>query len=90
MRIETMILFLLLMFSGYVIISYKKLKRQVSTLDSLYIEIQTKRDKLDNTDTLRREYNAIVREYNHTLEGFIGRYIARKLNYDFKAIIEKI
>jgi len=68
-----------------VIISYRKLIWQHHMLEKLSTEAKT-----ENTDKLRREHNAIVRNYNHTLDGFIGKRLAKKLKYTKKEIIEKI
>jgi hypothetical protein len=73
------------MFAGYVIMSYKKLMRQNEVLEKLDTEIKT-----DYSDTIRREHNAIARNYNHTLNGFIGKLLAKRLKYVEKEIIEKI
>ncbi|PTB83931.1 hypothetical protein C9926_00395 [Sulfurovum lithotrophicum] len=85
MKIETMIIVLLLMFIGYVVMSYKKLITQHKNLEDMQKELT-----IEMTDKLRREYNAIARDYNNTLSGFIGKRLAHKLKYEKKAIIEKI
>lgn len=76
---------LLLMFVGYVIVSYKKLIRENAQLKKLRRKIE-----IENTDTFRREHNAIVRDYNNTLDSFIGKQLRKKLKYEKKEIIEKI
>jgi len=85
-----MITLLVIMFIGYVIVTYKKLMQQHDILDNAYKNIEEKKKLSENTDTLRREHNAIVRAYNHTLDGFIGKRLAQKLKYEKKEIIEKI
>jgi len=80
-----MIIVLLLMFIGYVVMSYKKLITQHKNLEDMQKELT-----IEMTDKLRREYNAIARDYNNTLSGFIGKRLAHKLKYEKKAIIEKI
>jgi len=90
MRIETMIILLVLMFIGYVIMSYKKLIGQHTTLEALQIEIEIQRKKSQNTDKRRREHNAIARNYNNTLSGFVGKRLAHKLKYEEMEMIEKI
>ena len=59
-------------------------------LKGINLKIEEKKKLSENTDTLRREHNAIVRAYNHTLDGFIGKRLAQKLKYEKKEIIEKI
>lgn len=85
MSIETMLILVLVIFVGYVIFTYKKLLREHALLEKLSSEIKVK-----NSDTLRRRYNAIARNYNNTLDSFIGKQLAKKLNYKKQEIIEKI
>jgi hypothetical protein len=89
MKIETMIILLILMFAGYVIITYKKLLKQHAILDDLQIKVEMQRKESKNTDKRRREYNAIARNYNNTLSSFIGKRLADKLKYVKKEMIEK-
>lgn len=90
MNNETMLILLILMFIGYVIMSYRKLIIQHAALKELKIQIKTLQTAAKNTDKLRREYNAIARHYNHTLEGTIGKILAGKLKYEKSEMIEKI
>jgi len=85
MRIETMLILLVLMFVAYVMVSYKKLMRQNEMLVKLHTDIHIK-----YSDITRREYNTIARNYNNTLNSFIGKLLAKKLKYEKKEIIEKI
>jgi len=85
MRIETMLILLVLIFVGYVLVSYKKLMSQKEMLEKLHTEIKT-----NYSDTLRREHDAITRNYNNTLNGFIGKRLAKKLKYVKKEMLEKI
>jgi hypothetical protein len=90
MQANIMIALLVIMFIGHVIITYKKLIRQHDILDNVYKHIEVKKKLSENTDTLRREHNAIVRAYNHNLDSFIGKRLAQKLKYEKKEVIEKI
>jgi len=90
MQINTMITLLVIIFIGYVIVTYKNLMKQHDTLKKLAESIKEKMELSENTDTLRREHNAMVRAYNHTLDGFIGNLLAGKLKYEKKKMIEKI
>jgi len=85
-----MITLLVIIFIGYVIVTYKNLMKQHDTLKKLAESIKEKMELSENTDTLRREHNAMVRAYNHTLDGFIGNLLAGKLKYEKKKMIEKI
>ena len=85
-----MIALLVIMFIGYVILTYKKLMEQHDFLNTVYKEIEEKKKLSENTDTLRRKHNAVARAYNHTLDGFIGKRLAQKLKYETKEMIEKI
>ena len=85
-----MIILLVLIFIGYVILSYKKLIKQHATLEERQREIDIQRSASKNTDKQRRAYNAIARNYNNTLSGFIGKCLAQRLKYKEKGMIEKI
>ena len=80
-----MIILLLIIAIGYVLMSYKKLIKQHESLEDMQKELA-----IEMTDKLRREYNAIARDYNNTLSCFIGKRLAHKLKYEKKEIIEKI
>jgi len=90
MRLDIMIVLLILMFIGYVIMSYKKLIHQHHALEDLTKSIEEQKEMSENTDRLRREYNAMTRAYNHTLDGFVGKLLGQKLKYAKKDMIEKI
>lgn len=90
MQLNTMIVLLVIMFIGYVIVTYKNLIKQHSMIEKLYKTIEEKKELSENTDKFRREHNAIVRAYNHTLDGFIGKRLADRLKYEQKESIEKI
>jgi len=90
MRIETMLVLLVIIFMGYVVMSYKKLIHQHILMKKLNEDIQLQKKTSTNTDKLRRKYNAVARNYNHTIEGWIGRLLAQKLKYQKKDIIKKI
>ena len=89
MNTETIVVFLIVMFIGYIVMTYKKLLTQYKQLDILSEQIKSQQEINQNTDSKRRTYNHIARNYNNTLTSFVGKRIAKRENYEVKSIIEK-
>jgi len=85
-----MFVLLLIALLGYIVLTYKKLAKQDLTLKKMREDLQALEEKDQNTDKLRREYNLIARSFNHTIMSFIGKRIAKKLDYSEVDIIEKV
>jgi len=90
MQINTVLILLLIALLGYIVLSYKKLTKQDLTLKKMREDLQALEKNGQNTDKLRREYNLIARSFNHTIVSFIGKRIAKKLDYIEVDIIEKV
>ena len=80
---------LVLALIAYVIITYRQLLTQHQQLNELTFRMEDKKHNQENTDVQRREYNRTARAYNHKLDSFIGKIIAKRQGYAEVAIIEK-
>ena len=69
--------------------TYRQLIVQYKSLDEMSKHIDEKKRKNENTDYLRRKYNTTARAYNHKLSTFVGKIIAKELDYASVEIIAK-
>ena len=69
--------------------TYRQLVSRHKYLNEMILIIKEKNNNADNTDNQRREYNRITRAYNHKLSTFVGKIIAKRLNYAEITMIDK-